>query len=116
MARGEVAMSKTAIRNLIIIIAALGIWGLWSFFSEKDLPEAGPSPEVVCAANLREIQHAKEAWAEKLGLRTNAVPGELELGAFLSNEVMPTCPAGGKYSINAVGERPACSIASHNLR
>ena len=70
---------------------------------------------IECINNLREIDVAKNEWAlEKRG-KTGDVPTSQDLTPYFKNGVFPTCPAGGTYTIGAVGNDPACSIAGHTL-
>ena len=44
-----------------------------------------------------------------------AVPTAQDIAAYLKDQVIPVCPASGKYTINAVATAPTCSIAGHAL-
>jgi hypothetical protein len=69
----------------------------------------------ACLNNLRQIDAAKNQWAlEKRG-KTGDVPTLQDLTPYLKNGVFPACPAGGTYTIGAVGNDPACSIPEHTL-
>jgi hypothetical protein len=78
------------------------------------------SAEVIaqktCLVNLRHIDDAKQEWAKENSAPNNAVPTKKDLLPYLKDNVFPTCPGGGVYSINAVDEVPTCSIPSHNLQ
>jgi hypothetical protein len=69
----------------------------------------------ACIANLRAISAAKTAWALDNNKTIDAVPTARDLLPYLPGGVFPVCPAGGTYSINAVGELPTCSIPGHVL-
>src|SRR5262249_26037682 len=70
----------------------------------------------VCINNLRQIEGAKQAWALEKKKEESQTPTEQDLAPYLKNEFSTlTCPAGGTYSINQVGEKPTCSIAEHRL-
>jgi general secretion pathway protein G len=67
----------------------------------------------ACITNLRVIQDAKEAWARQNDKALTEVPIETDLiaeGRYLKSE--PKCPAGGRYSFAALGQKPTCSLAS----
>jgi hypothetical protein len=68
----------------------------------------------VCINNLRQIDGAKEQWALEHKKQGADTPTEQELSPFLRTGRL-LCPAGGTYSINAVNERPTCSIPKHRL-
>jgi hypothetical protein len=42
-------------------------------------------------------------------------PTEDEVLALLRDRQLPTCPAGGSYTIETVGESPTCSVPKHQL-
>ena len=90
--------------------------------------EANPPPESstesaspavnqlnACINNLREVDAAKQQWALENNKTTGAVPGVQDLLPYLPDSVFPVCPAGGVYTINAVGVPPTCSIPGHAL-
>jgi hypothetical protein len=71
-----------------------------------------------CINNLRLIDSAKQQWALEHGKRATDVPAESDLAVFLRStggQVLPKCPAGGDYKINAIGVKPTCSIPKHQL-
>ena len=69
----------------------------------------------ACINHLREINDAKQQWAFEKNKSDDAVPTVKNLLPYLKDGVFPACPAGGSYSINAVGELPGCSLPGHVL-
>lgn len=69
----------------------------------------------ACINNLRQIDGAKQQWALENSKTVDAVPTAEQLAAYLKEKVLPTCPAGGKYTIKRVAEAPTCSIPGHVL-
>jgi hypothetical protein len=69
----------------------------------------------ACLNNLRQIDAAKQQWALEKNKTTDAIPTEQDLLPYLKDGIFPTCPPGGTYTINAVGELPACSVPGHVL-
>ena len=69
----------------------------------------------TCINNLRLIEAAKQQWALDNGKTDDDIPNALELLPYFQNDVFPTCPAGGTYTINAVGVLPTCSVPGHVL-
>lgn len=67
-----------------------------------------------CINNLRQIDAAKQQWALENNKPDTAVPTVSDLLPYLPNG-FPTCPSGGRYSINSVAEFPTCSIPGHTL-
>ncbi|HLX68964.1 MAG TPA: hypothetical protein VKV04_04980 [Verrucomicrobiae bacterium] len=70
---------------------------------------------AACINNLRMIDGAKQTWALQNNKTPDAVPTPQDLIAYLPNQFFPQCPAGGNYIINAVSNRPTCSVAGHAL-
>jgi hypothetical protein len=68
-----------------------------------------------CGNNLRQIDAAKLQWALEKDRPADSVPTVEDLLPYLKSGLFPACPAGGTYSINAVGEPPTCSIPGHGL-
>jgi hypothetical protein len=68
-----------------------------------------------CINNLREIDAAKQQWALEKNKKTDAIPTPQDLLPYFKDGVLPVCPAGGTYTINAVGYLPSCSVPGHEL-
>ena len=69
----------------------------------------------ACINNLRQIDAAKQQWALENNKTADAVPTAPDLLFYFRDVTFPVCPAGGTYTIGAVGELPACSIPGHVL-
>ena len=69
----------------------------------------------ACINNLRMIDAAKNEWALE-NSKTNGSPvTQADLLPYFKADKFPVCPAGGAYTIGAVGEPPKCSIPGHVL-
>ena len=69
-----------------------------------------------CVNNLRQIDAAKQAWAQENKKDESQTPRGQDLTPYLKNGFNTLiCPAGGTYLINQVGEKPTCSITEHRL-
>jgi hypothetical protein len=74
------------------------------------------SQQNTCINNLRMIAAAKNEWALENGkTTTNDIPTWDDLRPYLSVPVPLVCPAGGTYTINAIGQLPTCSVPGHQL-
>jgi TolA-binding protein len=77
------------------------------------------SPEqanlLACQNNLRTIQGAKQQWATEHQKPPSALMTQADLSAYLKGSAMPTCPAGGVYTLNPVSVMPFCPIPGHNI-
>jgi len=89
----------------------------------------------TCISNLRLIDKAKQNWAtrrfttETFSSKSFApgqflsdhnkiadmIPPYNEIVTYFNGSALPTCPAGGTYSLNAVKAAPTCSIPGHVL-
>jgi competence protein ComGC len=69
------------------------------------------SSHNACINNLRQIDGAKEQWALENKKTSNDTPQDSDLfGTDKYVKFKPSCPAGGTYSLNSMGQKPACSI------
>src|SRR5690242_2439385 len=71
-----------------------------------------------CISNLRQIDGAKQFWAEQQHKGTNDVPTWADLlPIFYPGKKNPpfdfVCRMGGTYTIGRVGEAPRCSFPGH---
>ncbi|HSY73973.1 MAG TPA: hypothetical protein VK810_00755 [Dongiaceae bacterium] len=69
----------------------------------------------TCINNLRQIDAAKNQWALEKSKTTGTAVTEADITPYLAGGRMPACPAGGKYTLGNVGEKPTCSIPGHEL-
>jgi hypothetical protein len=80
------------------------------------LARAEIAEENECVNNLVKINGAKVQWALENKLGNGAVPQDGDLfGVSLYIAQRPVCPAGGTYTLNAVGSAPTCTVAGHTL-
>ena len=73
------------------------------------------SQQNACINNLRQMDAAKNQWALEKSKKAGDACTEDDIKPYLVHERMPTCPAGGTYTINAIGEPPTCSLPNHVL-
>jgi competence protein ComGC/phage FluMu protein Com len=72
------------------------------------------SQRARCVANLRTIDGAKAVWALENKKTPADVPEDHDLfGSSLYIRTKPHCPGNGRYSLNAVSEKPTCTVAQH---
>ena len=70
----------------------------------------------MCIKNLTEIESMKQTWALESGKKDGDEPTEDELfgpAGYIRRK--PPCPAGGDYTINAVGVNAKCTTPLHTL-
>lgn len=88
------------------------------------LPHQHSAQSDACVNNLRQIQFAKEYFAEAHGYMTNAVisfnrvltPDQLSTNYIGGGFQGLRCPQKGIYSINRLSEVPTCDFAAQDKR
>jgi hypothetical protein len=83
-------------------------------FSQARAQARGRAQEVSCINNLRMIDSAKDQWA----IENSKSTGDAVTGADIADYIrggVPVCPQGGEYKLNAIGEKPTCSVPGHSL-
>jgi hypothetical protein len=72
----------------------------------------GPEQQqALCVNNLRQLEGAKQQWALENNQAQGAPVDAAALKPYLKE--MPVCPAGGSYTIGAVGTPSSCSLPGH---
>ena len=87
---------------IMVIAVLLGI-AIPNFMSSR-----AKSHAQSCVANLRQIRQAKEQAAMASSMNDGDTMNESDLTPYIKS-AMPTCPAGGTYTIGIVGYNPTCS-------
>ena len=103
------AFTLVEIMMVILIIGILLAIAVPNFMHARD-----ESQTNACISNLEEISAAKEQYAMDQHLSSSAAVTSANLvGTYMKS--FPSCPAGGKYTINNVATNPTCTIAGHTL-
>ena len=74
--------------------------------------QANAALAPACIATLRALEVAKHMWAADNARIAGSVPTVADLQPYL-RAVLPACPSGGTYSINALGVFASCSVPGH---
>ena len=101
------AFTLVEIMIVVLIIGILLAIAVPNFIRARE-----SSRTKTCIANLKQIDAAKEQWAMENKAKDGDACGNL-VPDYL--KAMPSCPAGGTYTIGNVGTNPTCSIAGHAL-
>jgi hypothetical protein len=97
-------------------IAMIAVIGLLAAIAIPNFVRARSTAQRnACINNLRMLDGAKQQWALENKKEAADTPTESEIRIYFPNRPFPVCPAGGSYTINAVGADPACSIPDHQL-
>jgi hypothetical protein len=110
--------TRLAIGGLIVLIVVFVLFSVVPFITAFIKPSIVKSREdsqrAACLANLKTIDQAKATWAQEKRKSNQDTPSDFDLfGPGLYIETKPLCPAGGTYSIHAVGRKQTCTIAGH---
>ena len=113
---GELGGEGLALGGLITGYVCIGLTVLLSIIAVPNFLKAREVSQAnTCLNYLTQISAAKQQWALENHKDTNAVPTWDDLNKWLKGRAPLKCPAGGTYSINAVGELPTCTISTHRL-
>jgi hypothetical protein len=98
-------------------IALIPIIGMMAAIAIPNFVKARNTAQMnMCVSNLRQIDGAKQQWALENKKETTDTPTAQELDTYLHISFTTLkCPAGGVYTINAVGQKPTCSVPQHEL-
>ena len=99
--------------EIMIVVMIIGLLAAIAIPGFQKAREA--SQENACVNNLRVIEGAKDQYAIENNVGTGATPplGQL-YGDSNFVKKTPNCPAGGNYTIGAVGTDPTCSVYDGN--
>jgi prepilin-type N-terminal cleavage/methylation domain-containing protein len=111
---------KTSTRSaftLVEIMIVVAIIGLLAAIAIPNLVTAQKKAKrQACISTLKAIEGAKAQWALENKKGDGDVPSDTDLfGADKYIEKVPQCPGGGTYSLNAVRDKPTCSVPEHAL-
>ena len=94
----------------IVVIGMLAAIAIPNFVKARNTAQMN-----ACINNLRQIDGAKQMWALEKKREMTDTPTQSEVAAYSKDGQLLICPAGGVYTINAVGEAPTCSVPNHRL-
>ena len=108
MALAGLILGYVQIGLMVVLLPLSAAIALPSFVRARDLAQTN-----ACINNLRQIEYAKEIWGMENAVDTGAV---VPSAAYeIIRDGMPTCPAGGTYTLGPLGTPPTCSEPGHAL-
>jgi len=105
---GSQSYANAVLLPSVAVVGALSAIAIPNFVKARATAQRN-----ACINNLRQIDAAKQQWALEKGKQATDVPTWDDIRPYLYK--IPSCPAGGTYTINAVGEKPTCSVPGHEL-
>ena len=101
--------------TLVEIMIVVAIIGLLAAVAIPNFVKARTTAQrSACIRNLQQIDGAKERWALEYRAGAGATLVETEIYDYIKGG-KPECPAGGEYSLNALGTPPSCTEPGHTL-
>ena len=91
----------------MIVVAVIGL--LAALAVPNYLRARDSTRKNTCINNLRQLDSAKHQWAQERQKAETAIPTSDDLKVYIKNDVYPSCPAGGVYTIGALSSDPTCS-------
>lgn len=97
--------------TLVEIMIVIAIIGLLATIALPNFMRARQAAAAkTCITNLSNIESAKQIWGVEKGKTTGDEPTFSELvGPDLYIKRMPSCPAGGTFHINPIGDPASCT-------
>lgn len=103
--------------SLIEMLIVLGILGLIMALAVPNFQKSRTEArKQLCIENLSQIESAKQLWGLENQKHAGATPTTADMiGQTSYIKTMPSCPAGGIYSFNGLGENATCTVPGHSL-
>ena len=96
--------------TLVEIMIGVAIIGLLAAIAIPNFVRArNTAQKNACINNLRQIDGAKQQWALENKKADADTPGSTDVAPYIKNNLFPTCPSSGTYTIGAVNTDPTCS-------
>lgn len=102
-------------KNLLLVgcVSAVVIPVVVAFYFWLEPIDRTTRPEVICVANLKQIDVGKQIWVIEQHKTTNDIATWNDIWTSSSGGVPPKCPGGGSYTIGRIGDTPSCSVSAH---
>lgn len=96
----------------MVVTAIIGVLAMVAI--PRVLQHRAYAARQACLRNINQIEGAKQTWGLENGKHMGDQPLDDDLfGPNAYIRAKPVCPAGGEYTINALGTDAACSLTEH---
>lgn len=100
------AFTLVEIMIVVLIIGILLAIAIPNFLQSRSRANARS-----CIANLKQIDAAKEIFAQDQRLANGSTVQMSDLWpTYIRRSTQPLCPAGGTYTIGTIGQNPTCDF------
>ncbi|NOS69472.1 MAG: prepilin-type N-terminal cleavage/methylation domain-containing protein [Verrucomicrobia bacterium] len=105
--------------TLVEIMIVVAIIGLLAAIAIPNFVKARTTAQKnACINNLRQIDGGIQQWALEKSKSSSATVTLTDVQPYLGRGTageLPTCPAGGTYSVSDVSTKPRCNQPGHTL-
>jgi prepilin-type N-terminal cleavage/methylation domain-containing protein len=105
--------------TLVEIMIVVAIIGLLAAIAIPNFVKARTtSQQNACINNLRQIDGAVQQWALETKQSSGASVSLGQVKPYIkldSTGNIPSCPAGGAYTVSTVNSNPTCNVSGHAL-
>ena len=101
--------------EIMIVVAIIGL--LAAIAIPSFMKSRTTSQQNACVNNLRQIEAGKEQWEMANNRSDGDTINTTQVATYIKGGTMPTCPGGGGYTYDVVGNNVDCdfSATSHIL-
>lgn len=108
--------NKTGGFTLVEIMIVVAIIGLLAAIAIPNFVKArNTTQKNACINNLTKISGAIEQWALETNQKDGQAVDEENIKGYMQGEKMPTCPAGGEYTLGKVGDAKPVTCSQTSL-